>query len=91
MSKFNLADHLAAVAPVSNSDTQPVIKMLPVRKIFPNENNFYDTSNIDELVNSILMYGVLDPITVRPSGDGEGYIIISGHRRHRPRAERRAT
>lgn len=83
MSKFNLADHLAAVAPVSNSDTQPVIKMLPVRKIFPNENNFYDTSNIDELVNSILMYGVLDPITVRPSGDGEGYIIISGHRRHR--------
>ena len=84
MSKtFNLAEHLAAVAPVSNSDTQPVIKMLPVRKIFPNENNFYDTSNIDELVNSILMYGVLDPITVRPSGDGEGYIIISGHRRHR--------
>ena len=80
---FNLAEHLAAVAPVSNSDTQPVIKMLPVRKIFPNENNFYDTSNIDELVNSILMYGVLDPITVRPSGDGEGYIIISGHRRHR--------
>lgn len=79
---FNLAEHLAAVAPVSNSDTQPVIKMLPVRKIFPNENNFYDTSNIDELVNSILMYGVLDPITVRPSGDGEGYIIISGHRRH---------
>lgn len=42
MPKFNLADHLAAVAPVSNSDTQPVIKMLPVRKIFPNENNFYD-------------------------------------------------
>lgn len=83
MPKFNLADHLAAVAPVSNSDTQPVIKMLPVRKIFPNENNFYDTSNIDELVNSILMYGVLDPITVRPSGDGERYIIISGHRRHR--------
>lgn len=80
---FNLAEHLAAVAPVSNSDTNPVIKMLPVRKIFPNENNFYDTSNIDELVNSILMYGVLDPITVRPSGDGEGYIIISGHRRHR--------
>lgn len=80
---FNLAEHLAAVAPVSNSDTQPVIKMLPVRKIFPNENNFYDTANIDELVNSILMYGVLDPITVRPSGDGEGYIIISGHRRHR--------
>lgn len=83
MPKFNLADHLAAVAPVSNSDTSPVIKMLPTRKIFPNENNFYDTSNIDELVNSILMYGVLDPITVKPSGDGEGYIIISGHRRHR--------
>lgn len=79
---FNLADHLAAVAPVSNLDT-PKITLLPVRKIFPNENNFYDTTNIDELVNSILMYGLLDPITVRPSGDSEGYVIISGHRRHR--------
>lgn len=79
---FNLAEHLAAVAPVSNLDT-PKISLLPVRKVFPNENNFYDTTNIDELVNSILMYGLLDPITVRPSGDGEGYVIISGHRRHR--------
>lgn len=80
---FNLADHLAAVASVSSSDTKPTVQILPVRKIFSNENNFYNTSNVDDLVNSILMYGVLDPITVRPTGDGEGYIIISGHRRHR--------
>lgn len=44
----------------------------------PNAN-----TNVKELVNSILMYSVLDPITVRPSGDGEGFVIISGHRRHR--------
>lgn len=79
---FNLADHISSIANVSVSDT-PRIELLPVRKIFPNENNFYDTTNIDGLVNSILMYGVLDPITVKPSGDGEGYVIISGHRRHR--------
>lgn len=44
---------------------------------------FYDTSKVDDLIDSILMQGLLDPLTVRPSGDGEGYIIISGHRRHR--------
>lgn len=79
---FNLAEHISSIANVSVSGT-PRIELLPVRKIFPNENNFYDTTNINELVNSILMYGVLDPITVKPSGDGEGYVIISGHRRHR--------
>ena len=80
---FNLADFMPS-ANVSKLDTpQREIKMIPTRSIFPNDKNFYDTSNVDDLIDSILLHGLLDPLTVRPAGDGEGYIIISGHRRHK--------
>lgn len=80
---FNLADFMPG-ADVSKLDTPArEIKMLPTRGIFPNDKNFYDTSNVSDLIDSILLHGLLDPLTVRPAGDGEGYIIISGHRRHK--------
>lgn len=80
---FNLADFMPG-ADVSKLDTPArEIKMLPTRSIFPNDKNFYDTSNVSDLIDSILLHGLLDPLTVRPAGDGEGYIIISGHRRHK--------
>lgn len=82
MSNFNLADYIkppeGAAKPAERK-----LHMIPTRKIFANDKNFYDTSKVDDLIDSILMQGLLDPLTVRPSGDGEGYIIISGHRRHR--------
>lgn len=80
---FNLADFMPD-ANVSKLDTPTrEIKMIPTRSIFPNDKNFYDTSNVSDLIDSILLHGLLDPLTVRPAGDGEGYIIISGHRRHK--------
>lgn len=82
MSNFNLADYIKP----PEGATKPAerrLQMIPTRKIFANDKNFYDTSKVDDLIDSILMQGLLDPLTVRPSGDGEGYIIISGHRRHR--------
>lgn len=79
---FNLADFVQPPA-VSNLNTACEVQLLPTRSIFPNEKNFYNTDDVDELVNSILLHGVLDPLTVRPSGDGVSYVIISGHRRHR--------
>ncbi len=80
---FNLADFMPD-ANVSKLDTQTrEIKMIPTRSIFSNDKNFYDTSNVSDLIDSILLHGLLDPLTVRPAGDGEGYIIISGHRRHK--------
>lgn len=80
---FNLADFMPG-ADVSKLDTPTrEIKMIPTRSIFPNDKNFYDTSNVSDLIDSILLHGLLDPLTVRPAGDGEGYIIISGHRRHK--------
>lgn len=80
---FNLADFMPG-ADVSKLDTPTrEIRMIPTRSIFPNDKNFYDTSNVSDLIDSILLHGLLDPLTVRPAGDGEGYIIISGHRRHK--------
>lgn len=76
---FCLADHISAVAPVSESDTT-AIKMIPAEDLRINDKNFYSTDNIESLVDSILMYGILDPLIVCP--DGEGYTIISGHRRY---------
>lgn len=80
---FNLAAFMPG-ADVSKLDTPTrEVKMIPTRSVFPNDKNFYDTSNVNDLIDSILLHGLLDPLTVRPAGDGEGYIIISGHRRHK--------
>lgn len=80
---FNLAAFMPG-ADVSKLDTPTrEVKQLPTRSVFPNDKNFYDTSNVSDLIDSILLHGLLDPLTVRPAGDGEGYIIISGHRRHK--------
>lgn len=82
MGSFNLADYIQPPAG-SAKPAERKLQMIPTRKIFANDKNFYDTSKVDDLIDSILIQGLLDPLTVRPSGDGEGYIIISGHRRHR--------
>lgn len=82
MSSFNLADYIQPPAGAAKP-AERKLQMIPTRKIFANDKNFYDTSKVDDLIDSILMQGLLDPLTVRPSGDGDGYIIISGHRRHR--------
>lgn len=66
----------------SNTNRREVV-MIPARKVFANDMNFYDVSNVSDLIDSILIHGLLEPVVVRPSGDGEGYIIISGHRRHK--------
>ncbi|MBQ3794985.1 MAG: ParB/RepB/Spo0J family partition protein [Butyrivibrio sp.] len=55
---------------------------IDVMMIFPFKNHPFkvlDDEKMDELVDSIKMNGVLTPVIVRP--DGDGYEMISGHRR----------
>lgn len=79
--KFNLAALVPEMEAVSNSDT-PRITMIPITELRPNGGNFYDTSNIDDLVDSIELNGLLEPLCVFRRGQGTGsYVIFSGHRR----------
>ena len=78
--KFNLAALVPEMEAVSNSDT-PRITMIPITELRPNGGNFYDTSNIDDLADSIELNGLLDPLCVFRRGQGTGsYVIFSGHR-----------
>lgn len=59
---------------------------LELDKITPNPNQprqIFEPSALEELSQSILRLGVIQPITVRPSSDSGKYMIISGERRYR--------
>lgn len=80
--KFNLAALVPEMEAVSNSDT-PRITMLPITELRPNGGNFYDTSNFEDLADSIELNGLLEPLCVFRRGQGTGhYVIFSGHRRY---------
>lgn len=81
--KFNLAALVPEMEAVSNSDT-PRITMLPIAELRPNGGNFYDTSNFEDLADSIELNGLLEPLCVFRRGQGTGsYVIFSGHRRYK--------
>lgn len=81
--KFNLAALVPEMEAVSNSDT-PRITMIPIAELRPNGGNFYDTSNFEDLADSIELNGLLEPLCVFRRGQGTGdYVIFSGHRRYK--------
>ena len=81
--KFNLAALVPEMEAVSNSDT-PRITMIPITELRPNGGNFYDTTNFEDLADSIELNGLLEPLCVFRRGQGTGsYVIFSGHRRYK--------
>lgn len=79
---FSVSDYIKP-EDVSKWDTEATaITFIPRERLLQNEKNFYATSSIDELADSIALNGIIEPIIVRPVRDGSGdYRIISGHRR----------
>lgn len=75
-------DLSAVFGEVSKMDTgnSGVLQMIPAEQIHPNEKNFYDVTDIDGLIDAILLDGLQSPLVVNKAGEGN-YIIISGHRR----------
>ena len=63
------------------------ISELPLDAIYPNPDQprrDFDAETLEELASSIKHIGLVQPITVREDGKGQGkYIIISGERRYR--------
>jgi ParB family chromosome partitioning protein len=62
------------------------VREIEIGRIRPNPNQprvQFSEDSIDELADSIAERGVLQPILLRPHGDGEGFEIIAGERRWR--------
>lgn len=58
---------------------------LPIEVIVPSDNqprHKFDQESLRELADSMLVHGILQPLLVRPIGDGR-YAIIAGERRFR--------
>ncbi|MEM6373648.1 MAG: ParB/RepB/Spo0J family partition protein [Pseudomonadota bacterium] len=74
------------VAEAQDSDAGPAVvdQRVPIERIHPNPDQprkRFDEAPLDDLVASIKQKGVLQPLIVRPSGDG--YEIVAGERRWR--------
>jgi ParB family chromosome partitioning protein len=66
---------------ISKKTAAPLVRLIPVERIAPNPHQPRSSlGNIQELMNSIKLKGVLEPIIVRPQG--ETYEIIAGERRY---------
>ncbi|PZU42849.1 MAG: chromosome partitioning protein ParB, partial [Sphingomonas sp.] len=64
--------------------------MVPLARIAIgyNPRRYFDSKKHDELVASLRLRGMLQPILVRPADDGEDrYIIVAGGRRYRAALE----
>lgn len=79
MSKFNLAELLADVSDLDTGLNQEQIEYIDIDKLRADEKNFYALTGIEQLMSSIELLGLQQPVRVRP--EGEEYVIISGHRR----------
>ena len=75
--KMTSVDELLCVPSVSGCEEIEVSKIRPFRN---HPFKVLDDDKMHELVESIMMNGVLVPVTVRPLDDGY-YEMISGHRR----------
>lgn len=81
-SKTKPAQHKAQA---TNGTTKPKPLSIKLDELVPFEDHPYkvlDNDSMDELVESIREYGIINPLIVRPVEDVENsYEIISGHRR----------
>ncbi|WP_019555314.1 ParB/RepB/Spo0J family partition protein [Propionispira raffinosivorans] len=67
-----------------DADTKDKVKALRVEDIVPNQfqpRTEFNDESLDELMHSVLQYGVLQPVLVRKKGTG--YELIAGERRLR--------
>lgn len=80
MEEFNLGKFLADSGVNMDTGNRKRIEDIPIDRIDPDPNNFYNLSNLEDLASNIALMGLQQPILVRPCGDR--YTIISGHRRH---------
>ena len=79
-----LGKGLGALIPTVTTDSSGGMREIPITSIKPNKyqpRSHFDEEDLSALVGSIREVGVLQPVLVRPEGDG--YELIAGERRWR--------
>lgn len=79
MGKFDISRFAQTLAVPESGTEREQIEYIALEKLHGDEKNFYSLSGIDELAGNIELIGLQQPLRVRPAG--EGYTIVSGHRR----------
>ena len=77
MAKVNIADFFSEAI---RQDAKEQIEYITMDRIDPDPKNFYSLEGLDELAANIELIGLQQPLRVRP-GEGDHFIIVSGHRR----------
>lgn len=79
MGKFDISRFAQTLAVPEVGTRREQIEYIALEKLREDDRNFYSIEGIDELAGNIELIGLQQPLRVRP--DGDGYIIVSGHRR----------
>ena len=81
MAKLKITNAIAEDLKTAASDSFiDNLKMIEVEDIQPNEDNFYEMTEIEELAEDIERQGLMSVLIVAPADNGK-YQLISGHRR----------
>ena len=73
------ADDIFSTEESRQEQQREQVQQIPIGELFPFK--LLDDEAMTRTVESIAQYGVLAPLIARPRPDGDGYEIISGHRR----------
>ena len=77
-------DNLFSTEENRQEEQREQVQQIPIDELHPFTNHPFkvlDDEAMTRTVESIAQYGVLAPLIARPRPDGDGYEIISGHRR----------
>ena len=77
-------DELFSTGEKRQEEQREQVQQIPIDKLHPFTNHPFkvvDDEAMTRTVESIAQFGVLAPLIARPRPDGDGYEIISGHRR----------
>lgn len=79
MDKFDLAKLLSDVSSLNTEPGREQIEYIDIAHLKSDERNFYKIEGIENLMSSIELLGLQQPVRVREAE--AGYVIVSGHRR----------
>lgn len=86
MGKFNLTDILSERSKAQDMQSEEIrtdgmVELIDIYKMIPSQENFYDVTKHMDLVNSIKLFGILQPLLLTESEEEDMYGINAGHRR----------